>query len=96
MLLSLPDAYSIRTVAMPFISGFPSFCAGCSTMAGSYRSSNVGSVRSRSQALDCRAQLRLAGRNRRLSKDYEYSVQTSETLIDIAATRLILNRLASA
>ena len=35
-------------------------------------------------------------RNRRLSKDYEYSVQTSETLIDIAATRLILNRLASA
>src|SRR5208337_1081961 len=34
--------------------------------------------------------------NRRLSKDYEYSVQTSETLIDIAATRLILNRLASA
>ena len=32
----------------------------------------------------------------RLSKDYEYSVQTSETLIDIAATRLILNRLASA
>ena len=36
------------------------------------------------------------GRNRRLSQDYEYSVQTSETLIDIAATRLILNRLASA
>ena len=35
-------------------------------------------------------------RNRRLSKDYEYSVQTSETLIDIAATRPILNRLASA
>src|SRR5246127_5160688 len=35
------------------------------------------------------------GRNRRLSKDYEYSVQTSETLIEIAATRLILNRLCS-
>ncbi len=34
------------------------------------------------------------GRNRRLSKDYEYRVQTSETLIDIAATRLMLNRLA--
>jgi hypothetical protein len=29
-------------------------------------------------------------------EDYEYSVQTSETLIEIAATRLILNRLASA
>ena len=27
MLLSLPDANSIRTVAMPFISGIPSFCA---------------------------------------------------------------------
>ena len=36
------------------------------------------------------------GHNRRLSKDYEYSVKTSETLIGIAATRLILNRLASA
>ncbi len=34
------------------------------------------------------------GRNRRLSKDYEYRVQTSETMIDIAATRLMLNRLA--
>jgi putative transposase len=34
------------------------------------------------------------GCNRRLSKDYEYSVQTSETLNEIAATRLVLNRLA--
>lgn len=32
------------------------------------------------------------GRNRRLSKDYEYAVQTSETFIDIAAIRLMLNR----
>src|SRR5712675_698381 len=31
------------------------------------------------------------GRNRRLSKDYEYCVQSSETLIEIAATRLMLN-----
>jgi len=36
------------------------------------------------------------GRNRRLSKDYEYSVQSSETLIEIAATRLMLNRLVQA
>jgi putative transposase len=35
-------------------------------------------------------------RNRRFSKDYEYRVQTSETMLDIAATRLILNRLAPA
>ena len=34
------------------------------------------------------------GRNRRLSKDYEYRVQTSELMIDLAATRLMLNRLA--
>jgi putative transposase len=34
------------------------------------------------------------GRNRRLNKDYEYRVQTSETLIDIAAIRLMLNRIA--
>ena len=32
------------------------------------------------------------GRNRRLSKDYEYGVQTAETMIDIAAIRLMLNR----
>jgi transposase len=36
------------------------------------------------------------GRNRRLSKDYEYAVQTSETMIDIAAIRIMLNRLAPA
>jgi putative transposase len=36
------------------------------------------------------------GRNRRLSKDYEYCVQSSETPIEIAATRLMLNRLAQA
>jgi putative transposase len=32
------------------------------------------------------------GRNRRLSKDYELRVQTSETLIEIAAIRFMLNR----
>jgi putative transposase len=35
------------------------------------------------------------GRNRRLSKDYEYKVQTSEAMIDIAATRLMLNRIVA-
>jgi putative transposase len=33
-------------------------------------------------------------RNRRLSKDYERRVQTSETLVKVAAIRLILRRLA--
>ena len=32
-------------------------------------------------------------RNRRFNKDYEYGVQTSETMIDIAAIRLMLNRI---
>jgi hypothetical protein len=32
-------------------------------------------------------------RNRRLSKDYERMVQTSETLIEVATIRLILRRL---
>jgi hypothetical protein len=31
-----------------------------------------------------------------MSKDYEYKVQTSETMIGIAAIRLMLNRLATA
>ena len=34
------------------------------------------------------------GFNRRLSKDYECYVQTSETLLDIATIRLMLNRIA--
>lgn len=33
-------------------------------------------------------------RNRRMSKDYERKVQTSETLIELAASRLVLRRLA--
>jgi putative transposase len=36
------------------------------------------------------------GRNRRFSKDYEYRVQTSETMLAVAAIRLMLNRLAQA
>ena len=36
------------------------------------------------------------GRSRRLSKDYEYQLQTSEALIDVAAIRVMLNRLAPA
>ncbi len=35
-------------------------------------------------------------RNRRLAKDYEYRVQSSTTMLDIAAIRLMLNRLAPA
>jgi putative transposase len=34
-------------------------------------------------------------RNRRLAKDYERRVQTSETLIEVAVTRLVLRRLAA-
>jgi putative transposase len=34
-------------------------------------------------------------RNRRLAKDYERKVQTSETLIEVAASRLLLRRLAN-
>jgi transposase len=33
-------------------------------------------------------------RNRRLSKDYECKVQTSEALIEVATVRLLLRRLA--
>jgi putative transposase len=36
------------------------------------------------------------GRNRRLSKDYEYCVQTSEAMLDVATIRLLLNRLTTA
>jgi putative transposase len=36
------------------------------------------------------------GRHRRLSKDYEFKVQTSETLIEVAGIWTMLNRLAPA
>ena len=36
------------------------------------------------------------GRNRRFSKDYKYRVQTSETMLAVAAMPLMLNRLARA
>ena len=36
------------------------------------------------------------GRYRRLSKDYEFRVQTSEAMIDLAATRIMLNRIPRA
>jgi putative transposase len=36
------------------------------------------------------------GRQRRLSKDYERKVQASETMIQIAMSRLMLARLARA
>jgi putative transposase len=36
------------------------------------------------------------GRYRRLSKDYEFRVQTSEAMIDLAATRIMLNRIVHA
>ena len=34
--------------------------------------------------------------NRQLARDYERKVQTSETLIELAVSRLLLRRLASA
>jgi putative transposase len=34
-------------------------------------------------------------RNRRLAKDYDRQVQTSETLIEVAAARLVVRRLAA-
>ncbi len=34
------------------------------------------------------------GRSRRLSKDYERLVQTSETMIDIATVRMVIKKLA--
>jgi transposase len=34
------------------------------------------------------------GFNRRLPKDYEHGVQSSETMIDVAAIRVMLNRIS--
>ena len=36
------------------------------------------------------------GRDRRFSTDYEFKGWTSETLIEVAATRLVLNRITPA
>jgi hypothetical protein len=45
--------------------------------------------------LDRGAQLRTV-RTIRLGKDHEFRVQTSEAMIDLAATRIMLNRIAQA
>jgi hypothetical protein len=67
-------------------------------MVGNCKSSNDGSAPSRSRASPgswSGASLG-SGRNRRFSKDYEYAVQTSEAMIDIATIRIMLNRLGPA
>ena len=44
--------------------------------------------------MDCGADIGWLIRNRRLSKDYERKVQSSETIIEVAMIRLMLRRLA--
>ena len=63
--------------------------------AMSFVSSNAVSGRSRFVGLTWIVERTFAwiGRYRRMSKDYEHRVQTSETLIDLIAIRLMLNRL---
>ena len=63
---------------------------------GNSRSPNAGSEPSKSRASPWIVERTFAwlGRNRRLSKDYELKVQTSEAFIDLAAIRLMLKRLA--
>jgi transposase len=63
--------------------------------ATSFESLNAVSGRSRVVGLTWIVERTFAwiGRYRRMSKDYEHRVQTSETLIDLIAIRLMLNRL---
>ncbi len=70
----------------------------CVMTVGNCKSPNDGSALSRSRVLTWIVERSFAwlGRNRRFSKDYEYMVQTSESMIAIAATRIMLNRLAPA
>ena len=49
--------------------------------------------RGAAEAVGSGAGVRMLSRNRRLAKDYERRVQTSETLIKIAIIRLLLRRL---
>ncbi len=55
----------------------------------------AAAIHSRGAELVAERSLAWLSRNRRFGKDYAYRVQTSETMLDIAATRLMLNRLAS-
>jgi hypothetical protein len=49
------------------------------------------------EAVGSGADVRMAlSRNRRLAKDYQRSVQSSETLVEIDMTRLLLRRLGRA
>ena len=90
------DGQSVKTTERGGIRGFDTH----KRVKGRKRQTSAACVQDHRPHLDCSCIIERSfawlGRNRRLSKDYKYSVQTSETLIDIAATRLILNRLASA
>ena len=90
------DGQSVKTTERGGIRGFDTH----KRVKGRKRQTSAACVQDHRFHLDCSCIIERSfawlGRNRRLSKDYKYSVQTSETLIDIAATRLILNRLASA
>ena len=52
--------------------------------------------RGAAEAVGSGAGVRMLSRNRRLAKDYERRVQTSETLIEVAMIRLLLRRLGRA
>jgi hypothetical protein len=52
-------------------------------------------IRGLAVARDRRADVRLAGRDRRLSKDDEGLAESSKSWIDIAMTHLVLRRLES-
>jgi hypothetical protein len=65
----------------------------CAKTAGNCRSSNNGSA-FKITGLTWIVERTFAwlGRNRRFSEDYEYAVQTSETMKDIASIRIMINR----
>jgi hypothetical protein len=68
-----------------------SLLGSCDETAGVYKSSSANSEPSRSPVSRGLVERSIAwlGFNRRLSKDYERYVQTSETLLDIAAIRAV-------
>ena len=60
------------------------------------RDKEAPGLRGSAEAVDRGADIRWLCRDRRLAKDYERKVQTSEALIEVATIRLMLRRLARA
>src|SRR5215212_3529465 len=84
--------YHVLSCFLPLFTGVPRRgVPGADSQEGQREQRETGAA-----SVDSGARVSWLMRKRRLSKDYERKVQTSETLIELAMIRIMLRRLARA